>query len=209
MKPDDDDYMRAAKKAGERVAKILAKEGAQAQVLFDRIAKRHGMPTAKLLFERCIRLAKDPSIQEEQKKRAAEKVEAKASQRARALTKLPSLDQIAAADRNQICDWYYRWPDRGLEKKEQDVYGVLLQRYVKMGGYPENFNPNRLTPTKKRGAIMRSSRNAELPVIFEREKARLGENFSKPAFYREHTDRFGPTPEDVRKKLDYYLKRKT
>jgi hypothetical protein len=206
-KPDE--YDRLAKEAGERVDKLLKNEGAQAQVLFDRIAKRHGLQTAKLLFERCVKLAKEPSFEEEQGKRVDEKGKEKAAQSARSLTKLPTLEQISAADRVKICDWYYRWPDRRLNKKEQEVYSALLQRYVKVGGYPRDFNPNRLTPTKKRGSVMRNSPNAQLPRLFEEEKAKHGGNLTKPAFVKLHAVRTDQLEENVRKKLDYYLNRKT
>jgi hypothetical protein len=210
MNLGDDDHDRRARTAAARVAKILEEEGAQAQALFDRITKRHGLQTAKLLFERCIKLAKGPpSNEEEQEQRTAEKTRAKAAQSARALTKLPTLEQIPTANRDQLCDWYYRWPDRELKKKEHEVYTALLQRYVEVGGYPKDFNPNRLTPIKKRGSVMRNSPNAELPRLFEEEKAKHGGELTKAAFVKIHADRTGEDPGNIRKKLGYYLKRKT
>jgi hypothetical protein len=107
MKPIDE-YGRLAATASKLVAEILKREGAQAQALFDRITKRHGLPTAKILFERCIKLAKEPTFEEEQKRDAEKHANKRKAQAARALSKLPTLEQIAAANRNRICNWWYQ-----------------------------------------------------------------------------------------------------
>jgi hypothetical protein len=208
-----DEYDRRADAAAERVAKLLKEEGAQAQALFDRITKRYGLLTAKLIFERCIKLAKEPSIEEEQEQRVAAKARAKATQKARAMSNLPTADEIAAAvaagDRRRICIWWYRWPVRELNDAETKIYFLLWRSLVTVGGYPKDFNPEQLPPAKKTGSKMRNSPNAELPRLFEQEKAKHGGKLTKAAFAVMYADRFGPTPEDVRKKLDYYERRKT
>ncbi len=212
-KVGEDEYDRLAREAGERVAEILKVEGAQAQALFDRIAERHGLRTAKLLFQRCIKLAKEPSIEEEQDQYVEAQAKAKKAQKARAMTKLPTAEQIAAAeskgDRRQICVWWYTWPARELSEAESAVYFRLWRSLVAVGGYPKDFNPEQLPPKKKPGSIMHNSPNAELLTLFEEERAKHGGNLTKAAFVKLHADRTGQTSENVRKKLDYYLKRKT
>ena len=115
----DDEYQRLAAAASDRVAKILENEGAQAKALFTRITERHGLGTAKLLFERCIKLANEPSTEEEQEQRAAEKAKAKAAQRVRAMTNLPTVEKVAVADRRQLCIWWYRLPARKFSTRER------------------------------------------------------------------------------------------
>jgi hypothetical protein len=143
MKPIDE-YGRLAATASKLVAEILKREGAQAQALFDRITKRHGLPTAKILFERCIKLAKEPTFEEEQKRDAEKHANKRKAQAARALSKLPTLEQIAAANRNRICNWWYQWPDRKLKKQEREIYNALLRRYIEVKGYPEDFDPRKI-----------------------------------------------------------------
>jgi hypothetical protein len=206
--PKDFDYLAEARAAGERVKTILEKEGAQAKALFDRIVKRHGLGTAKALFERCINLAPEPTIDEERQQYAAAKAQEKAAQNARSLAKLPTLEQITAANRDLICKWYYSWPDRKLEEKEYKIYCALLRRYIDVGGYPKDFNPSRLPPTKKRGSVMRESPNAQLPRLYDEEKAKRDGELTETAFAAIHAKRTGESPENVRKKLSYHLKRR-
>jgi hypothetical protein len=56
---------------------------------------------------------------------------------------------------------------------------------------------------------MRNSPNAELPRLFEEAKARHGQDLAQAAFAKMHADQTGQTADNVRKKLDYHLKRKT
>jgi hypothetical protein len=209
MTSEPDEYDRLATEAGERVDEILKREGAQAQALFDRIVKRHGAPTAKLVFERCIKLAREPSQDEEQEQRRSAKAIQREAQEARAMTTLPTAEQIASADRRKVCVWWYRLPARKLSAEEEKLADLLWRRYVEVGGYPSDFDPQTLPPTKKLGSTMRNSPNAELPKLFEQEKAKHGGNLTKPAFITIQAERSGDDPENIRKKLDYYLARKT
>jgi len=213
---NDDYYMRAAKEAGERVAKLLKEEGAQARALFDRIAERYGLDTAKLLFERCIKSAKEPSIEEEQKQLVAKKAKEKAAQQVRAMTELPTADRIAAADRRQICIWWYRLPARKFTAAEQTIVDLLWRHYVEVGGYPEGFKPERLPPPKKRGSITHNSPNAKLPAQFDREFSELAAKLGrKPkqeevaeAIISKHGTRYGEQVDNVIANWRYWRKKK-
>jgi hypothetical protein len=211
-----DEYDHLAAEAGARVAEILKQEGAQAQALFDKIARRYDLTTAKLLFERCIKLAIEPSVEDERNQYAAQKAKANAAQRARALTKLPTLEQISVADRDKICHLYYRWPDRSLTNAEQKIFNALLKRYVSFGGDRVDFNPEKLPPIKKQGSIARSSPNLKLPAIFDREFAELSEQLGrKPkqdevaaAIISKHGDRYGADVDNVVGNWKYRRKKK-
>jgi len=210
---EEDEYDRRARAAGVRVAKILEEEGAQAQALFERITKRLGLPTAKLLFERCIKLAKEPSIEEEQEQRADALDTAKDKHRARAKNELPTNEEIdaafAAKDRKRMSTMWHRVPwGRKFSIKEKQIIDHLWRRYANLDGDTVDFNPDELTPTKKRGSTMRNSPNAELPRLYEEAKERHGQDLSPTAFARIHADQTGDTAENVRKKLDYHLKPK-
>ena len=66
-----------------------------------------------------------------------------------------------------------------------------------------------LPPIKKRGSTMRNSPNANLPKLFEEEKTKRGGHLTKAAFASLHAERTRGDAENIRKKLDYHLKRKT
>jgi hypothetical protein len=203
---NDDYYMRAAKEAGERVGKILKQEGAQAKALFDRIAERHGLDTAKLLFELCIRLAREPSIEEQQEARAAALAKTKPARRSHELTKWPTMEEVVAADRKKICNLWARLPDRKYSAQEKRIYNLLLQRYVE----------ERLTPIKKRGSITRNSPNAKLPAVFDRAfselVAKLGRKPKQDevaeAIMSKHGNRYGGQVDNVIANWKYWRKKK-
>ncbi len=126
------------------------------------------------------------------------------------MPKLPTAEQISQADRRQICIWWYRLPARKFKAVEQEIVALLWQRYVDVGGYPANFSPEKeIPPIKKRGSTMRNSPNAKLPKLFEEEKTKRGGHLTKAAFASLHAERTRGDAENIRKKLDYHLKRKT
>src|SRR6478672_12940653 len=135
---------------------------ADAWSLFAEIYARCGTGTAKFIFQRYI------SEVEKQENHDQEIAEKKAKRKARSLTTLPTVEQIAAANRKRICMWWVRLPDH-IPAREKPRYDLLLKRYIEFGGYPEGFdqNPN-LPPLKKRGSVNRHSPNRDLPALFER-----------------------------------------
>lgn len=165
-----------------------------ASFLFQEIVERCGIATAKFLFQECIRVA------EEQEQQAAAITKADAAQQARALAKLPTLPQIATADREQICRWWARLPTRMLTENEKEIVGALAQRYVDVRGYPKGFDPTRLPPIKKKGAKARKPRGAELPAMFDALKL-AHPKFSKPRIaeriFKQHGRIYGKNPETI------------
>ena len=172
--------------------------------LFVEIAQRCGLPTAKFIFQKCVEVA------DEQENQAKAIQKAKAVRRDRAPIKLPTMEQIRAADRQQVSIWWarLRGTDQKFGNRDKPIIAALAERYKALDGYTRDFNEN-LPPIKKRGSKMRNSPNAELPRLFEEAKAVHGEDFSKAAFSVMHANRIGESPENVRKNLDYHLKRKT
>jgi hypothetical protein len=176
-----------------------------AWLLFAEIVGRCDLPTAKFIFQKCILVA------EEQESRAATVTREKAARLARALPKLPTLEQITLADRQQVSRWWARLPDRRFNAQEKRVIAALTLRYQQLGGYPRGFNEN-LPPIKKRGSIKRAAPNADLPALFDEanpksafsiEKARRGGKLTKRSFAAILTPRYGETAEHVLANLRY------
>jgi hypothetical protein len=152
---------------------------------FEEIARRCGPSTAIWIFQKCIRDA------EEQQSSQAAAIREKAAQRTRELTKWPTAEQIAAANRKQISIWWARLPDRKFNAREKRLYDLLLQRLIEVDGYPEDFKPNQLPPIKKPGSVKRNAPSSVLPALFNSanpqsafsvEKAKRGGKLTRTEF---------------------------
>jgi hypothetical protein len=181
-----------------------------AWLLFAEVASRCGVATARFIFQKCI------SEAEKQEDRALGIQKKKAAQKARSLTTLPTAEQIAAADRKQISNWWARLPDRKITEREKPLYALLLKRYIEFGGYTKDFNPN-LPPLKKHGAVTRHAPNRELPALFDSknpnsafsiEKAKRGGNLTQIEFAETLVPRHGHDAEHVLANLRYHRKPK-
>jgi hypothetical protein len=129
--------------------------------LFHDIVQRCGLPTAKFLFEQCI---KEASRQEELRAKIDRE---KAARAKRTPIKLPTLKQIDAADHRQICRWWDLLQGQELKSSEKKVIGRLAARYKDFGGYPEGYIEGKLPPIKKKGATRKvRPAAAELPALF-------------------------------------------
>jgi hypothetical protein len=179
-----------------------------AWILFEEIARRCGPRTAKWIFQHCIRIA-----EEQQSSQAAAITRAKAARRARELTKLPTAEQIAAADRKQISNWWARLPDRKYNAREKRLYDLLRRRYVEVGGYGKDFKPNQLPPIKKLGSVKRNAPNRVLPALFDSanpqssfsvEKAKRGGKLTQTEFAKTLVPIHGHTAEHVLANLRYW-----
>jgi hypothetical protein len=135
-----------------------------AWLLFDEIAQRCGLPTAKFIFQKCIEVA------DEQESRAKAIKKAKAIRGKRAPIELPTLKQVDSFDRNQTCRWWDRLgsTDQKFKGGERKIIGRLAARYVEFGGYPKGYIEGKLPPIKQKGARRRNMpKAAELPAMFE------------------------------------------
>jgi len=178
-----------------------------AWLLFGEIARRCGLLTAKWIFQNCIRVA------EEQERQTAATTKAKAAQRTRELTKLPTAEQIAAADRKQISKWWARLPDRKFNAREKRLYDLLLRRYVEVGGYDKDFKPNQLPPIKKVGSVKHNAPNRDLVALFDSanpqsafsvEKANRGGKLTQTEFATTLIPTYGHDVENVLANLRYW-----
>jgi hypothetical protein len=180
--------------------------------LFHEIAQRCELPTAKFIFQKCI------SVAEEQENQAAKIAKEKATRRTRASIKLPTAEQIAAADRKRICNWWaqLRRTDQKFNAQEKRVIDLLWRRYVDVDGYPEGFNEN-LRPTKKRGSVKRKAPNRELPALFDSsnpdsafsiEKAKRGGKLTQAEFAATLVPTYGHDAEHVLANLRYHRRPK-
>jgi hypothetical protein len=170
--------------------------------LFAEIAQRCGLPTAKYLFQSCITEA------DNQERAIVGRDRAKAAQRARELTKLPTAEQVASADRQKICNWYARLPSRKFRARERPIVDAIFKRYIAFGGYPVDFKEN-LPPIKKRGAVKRNAANAELMALFDESNPESGWSIAKrrgstkTAYAATLVPRHGATADHVLANLRY------
>jgi hypothetical protein len=154
--------------------------------LFASIMGKCGFETAKFIFEKCIK--EGAEIEAANAKRSAN-----AQQRAGAAPmKIPTVQEIDAADRERICMWYARLltTDQHFSNREREAVDRLTKRYIEFGGFPAGFKP-RLPPIKKKGAVKRDAANAALPAMFDAtnprsafsiEKAKRGGDLTKRDF---------------------------
>jgi hypothetical protein len=129
--------------------------------LFQEIVQRCGLPSARFIFEKCIAVA------DEQESRAAAIAKTKAARRSRPPIPLPTAEQIAKADRRQICIWWarLRGTDQKFNAREKRLIAELRARYLDVGGYPAGFNENhQLPPIPKK----RNKNDAVLVKMFDR-----------------------------------------
>jgi hypothetical protein len=105
--------------------------------LFSIMIEKCGYPTAKVIFEKCIRDGAE--IETARAKRAAE-VQRRA---AAAPMKIPTIKQIDSADRDRVCIWYARLltTEQHLNAREQKAVDRLTERYIEFGGFPTDFAP--------------------------------------------------------------------
>jgi hypothetical protein len=181
-----------------------------ARFLLEKIAQRCGPQTAKWIFQKCIQGA------EEQQSQAAAIPRAKAARRARELTKWPTAEQIAAADRKQISTWWARLPDRKLNAREKRLCDLLWGRYFEFGGYTEDFKPNQLPPIKKPGSVKRNAPNRRLPALFDAadpqsafsvEKAKRGGKLKQAEFAATLVPMHGLTVDNVLANMRHWRSR--
>jgi hypothetical protein len=134
-----------------------------ARYLFAIMIEKCGYPTAKFIFEKCIK--EGAEIEAANAKRSAN-----AQQRPDAAPmKIPTIQEIDAADRNRICMWYARLltTDQRFSNREKEAVDRLAKRYIEFGGFPAGFKP-KLPPIKKKGATRKvRPAAAELPALFE------------------------------------------
>jgi hypothetical protein len=132
--------------------------------LFVNMVEKCDYSTAAWIFKKCIEQGAD--IEEARAKRTAS-----AEKRAAAAPfKPPTITEIDAADRHQVCVWWERL--RSTEQKFEDAnvlksIGRIQARYIEFGGYPAGYTEGKLPPIKKKGAIKRVAPNAALPALFD------------------------------------------
>jgi hypothetical protein len=128
--------------------------------LFQEIVQRCGLPTAKFIFQKCINVADE----KEDQARALEK--AKAARRDRAPIKLPTIEQIDAADRHQISVWWarLRGTDQDFSADQERKIQHLAGRYREVDGYTKDFDETKLPPIPKE----RNQADAALLAMFDR-----------------------------------------
>jgi len=80
--------------------------------------------------------------------------------------KLPTIEQINAADRHQICVWWarLRGTDQDFSVDEKQIIGHLAGRYVEVGGYTKDFDETKLPPIPQK----RNHDDAILVAMFDR-----------------------------------------
>jgi hypothetical protein len=163
--------------------------------LFASMIESCGYPTAKFIFEKCIK--EGAEIEAKKEKRAAT-VQRRATA---APIELPTIEEIDAADRHQISVWWKQLSDtdQDFSADEKLVIHHLAGRYKEFGGYTADFNPHR-PPIKRKGARARSAVNAKLPAMFAAEKARnsrLGRERIAEIVIERHGTKHGRTVETV------------
>jgi hypothetical protein len=184
--------------------------------LFAIVIAKCGYPTAKFIFEKCIKEGAEIEA-------AKEKRTAAAQRRATAAPmKIPTIKEIDSADRERVCIWYTRWleTEQHLSAQEQKAVAHLTKRYIQFGGFPADFVP-RLPPIKRKGARTRNAPGAELPAMFDKtnpqssfsiEKAKRNGRFGKEQFAELLASRpdkkYGPTAEAVLRNERNWRKKK-
>jgi hypothetical protein len=129
--------------------------------LFANIIDSCGYPTAKFIFEKCIK--EGAEIEAAKAKRVAN-----AQRRAAAAPmKIPTIAQIDAAGHSQICIWWERL--RSTEQKfdsasEKESVDRIQARYIEFGGYPKDYTEGKLPPIPQK----RNHDDAALVAMFDR-----------------------------------------
>jgi hypothetical protein len=141
--------------------------------LFQEIAERCGISTAKFIFENCV------SVAQEQEDQSVAIEKARSARLKRRPIKLPTVGEITAADRQQICVWWarLRGTDQKFDAREKQLIAKLSERYVEVGGYPTGFNENHLPPIPEK----RNQGDAVLIEIFDRGNPKSAFSIAKKA----------------------------
>ena len=160
--------------------------------LFANMIESCGYPTAKFIFEQCIKEGAD-IIAKREKSRNKRAARANAP-----YLELPSIAQIDAMSRDQICRWYERFAR--IDQAYDERAARLLARYISFRGPAKGFKRN-VPPIKPKGARRRGApRAAELPAMFEALKMKHP-TFSKAdmaeAVFKQHGSIYGKSAEAV------------
>jgi hypothetical protein len=159
--------------------------------LFSNIIENCGYPTAKFIFEKCIKDADELEA-------LHEKVKSERTAHALApAVELPPIAEIDAMNREQICRWYARFSktDQAYDERSHR----LLNRYLSFEGQPKDFKSN-VTPIKRKGANTHKPPGAELPALFAAEKARntrLGNEQIAEIILKKHGPKYGKSVESI------------
>jgi hypothetical protein len=213
---DDFDYRAVVRAAVEKVTgKKPPKDSpglnptpsrymSDAWYLFASMIEGCDYPTAKFIFEKCIK--EGAEVQAANAKRSAD-----AQRRAAAKPmKLPTITQIDAAARHQICVWWARLgaTDQAFSEGEKRIIHHLAGRYVEVGGYTKDFDEIRLPPIPQ----MRNRNDAALLVMFDRsnpqsaysiERERHGGKLKVSEFAASLVPEFGGSASHIMRKVKY------
>jgi hypothetical protein len=171
--------------------------------LFSVMMEKCGYPTAKIIFEKCIKDGAE--IEAARAKRAAE-VQRRASA---APMKIPTIREINGADRDRICIWYARLltTEQHFNAREQKGVNRLQQRYIQFGGFPVDFAP-KLPPIPSK----RNHGDAVLVDMFDRsnpesaysiERKKRGGKLKDAEFAQSLVPEFGASAGHIMRKVKY------
>jgi hypothetical protein len=171
--------------------------------LFAIIMEKCGYPTAKLIFETCVK--EGAAIEEANVKRASE-VEKRA---AAAPMKIPTIKQIDAADRDRICLWYSRLltTSQSFTPKERKAVDRLQQRYIQLGGFPAAWSPKLPPIPAKRnhsdGVLLSMFDRNDPNSAFSLERARRSGMLTNAEYAASLVPQYGASGAHILRKLKY------